>query len=533
MKEQNTIQLDELYQYLKRFHLSDSLYVLGTINATLMAGHRKLNQQAVPQKVIEWINYNFPREQDRLSLMLNSYRLCRFLLLSKANDFKKERLDLNKKELLTALDMVSKLHDKTAESGGLQDRWSGVAFFHRIAQWQFPLQQNRYKLLGRTDLLFRKIPQQISPKISYNLEQKMMDATELTPFEFMATGWALGIKSNGILKYKFGVQVNSLKNIITSKSIEKFINSSSGTYSEYKQWVRGINHWKTPRPFLDVYNIDPLEQMPILSVENSINIEADYVVPSPFHIWKRASSGIFYILNDFEKHKEQKGNPFRDAFGEIYKEYVKTQLSQSNTNIKLVDVDSIQYSGKKPDLLLISGRYAILFEVKLGLVDMSSRQLADENSLRTNIKRQFKKATEQLNVFESAIQNREVSHSDLNSVKYITKVIISFEDLFTANASILPLAESELKTDLSNYQIATLQDIECMGTLLSVGHDIVSPLITKNDDSEYRKWQISVFLSEKFHDQTIPPQNPILDNAMTEFYQELTGNTYKRQGNNF
>src|SRR5689334_5213059 len=94
MPEEKAVSVDELYDYLKRFSLSDSLYALGLINASMQFGRNGLEESGIPPPILTWVRKNFPTEHDKRLVMLQVSRLARFLILSGTNDYKKPYLDV-------------------------------------------------------------------------------------------------------------------------------------------------------------------------------------------------------------------------------------------------------------------------------------------------------------------------------------------------------------------------------------------------------------------------------------------------------
>lgn len=518
------IQLNEIYDYLKRFHLSDSLFMIGTVNAAMRYGTKELDNTSIPPETINWIERFFPEPRNKLELMLHMSRIARFLLLSKANDYKDKILRINTEEMFHARNLVAYLYDDKVE-GKITKGEDGAKVINRATQWQFPLQENKSQLIGRAYLLFIEIPQKI--QLSYDIESSMKDASGISTFEFMATGFALGIISNGELKHNLNVEIDALKNVVTKQNIEKFIHLSSGTPQEYKSMLRGVDKWKEPNLEIDIYGLDPLTQIPIIKVKQSkLFRNLSYVVPQVTYLWQRASVGIFYILSDFErKNAEKEGmterNNFRDAFGDIFKYYVGLQFNQGNPTDILFDFDKIEYRGKKPDFALINGDKAVLFEVKTGLLTVFSRYLSDTESIRQEIKNgQFARALNQIDDFENALNQGNVNLPEFKDVTDVVKVIVAFEDVYTANFRILPIADKAFGIDVTrNVQIATLMDIDYIGGILADSKGVVDHFFKKINDEEFRKWPIEGYLHEQ--DQSVP-NNPLIDKYFNEFYKKLT-----------
>lgn len=137
MYKQNS--LDELYDALKKFHLSDALYVIGAVNASMRFGPVGFDFKNIPAWIVNWLQRNAKDEGARRNLTIGMTRMARFLLLSGANDYKGIFLDLNRKEFKHAYQLVVDLHDPDIE-GEVEKPDFEVYFnryFGRLAQWQF------------------------------------------------------------------------------------------------------------------------------------------------------------------------------------------------------------------------------------------------------------------------------------------------------------------------------------------------------------------------------------------------------------
>ena len=107
--------LEELYDYLKRFALSDSLFIAGVVNATMRYGFHNLETGDTPTGTLRWINDIATDDIKRFDLSLQLTRMSRFLILSKANDHKSLVLDTGTPQMQQAIYLTASLHDKDVE----------------------------------------------------------------------------------------------------------------------------------------------------------------------------------------------------------------------------------------------------------------------------------------------------------------------------------------------------------------------------------------------------------------------------------
>lgn len=519
--------LDELYAYLKRFSLSDSLFVIGVINAAVKYGFKNVQENDIPEPVVEWLHIHCKTQMELVAMSLHLTRLARFLILSGTNDYKNPILDVHSNELHTAINLTSTLWDKDAE-GEIGTMHDVSTAFGRIGQWQFPLQSSRTDIMGRAYLLFIEIPNSISSR--YNLDKKMKQYYGLSVFEYIASGLALWIMTVGVLKHNLTIEVDKLRSSVTTETILKFVELSSGTAEDYRRHIRG-EAWKKASKLYDIYGLDPFIFMPAIKVQRSrFNHDpVSYMVPQPFYLLQRASLGIFYLLADKEKEiaksvGQNARNYFRDVFGEIYRVYVGKNLGLSKQPTILVDLDSEidDFSDTlKPDFALIEDTNCILFEVKTVPFSLTSRTVLDKEIAKEEIQREdgaFKKALDQLNTFEAAVLQRKFSDKRFKNITNIVKVVVIFEDIFIANAFLLPIVKEVYRHQANRLQVMGITDIELLGKALAQGVSVVGDLVKKVEDIKNAEEAIGSAITKG-----VSGENPLLEESYEKLIKQLTG----------
>lgn len=525
MSTESSVTLEELYDYLQQFSLSDSLFVIGSINAAVKYGHRIPNTEDIPQAVINYIALNCKTHIERMTLSMHLTRLARFLLLSQSNDSNDKIPDLNTPELAQCLSLISRFFDKKIE-GPINTADDLSYVFGRMGQWQFFLQTPPQVLIGRGNLLFLELPKEIG--IPYDTDAKMKEYFDIGVFEFVASGICLWVKSSAVLKHQMTISIKGLKNIVDTASIQKFTELSSGTKDDYKEKVRS-GSTSDETAFLDSYGLEPFLFMPAIQVQQSqITESGNYIVPQPLYLLHRSSLGIFYLLANKEQEigtlkGSKKYNPFRENFGSIYREYVKRNLNQVPSSSVFIDLDEdfeqASHNDELPDFAIVEGDICTLFEVKTTPFSVKTRTALDAESARKDAKKEgpFKKSVSQLNTFEEAILGGKVADPRLQSIKKVAKVLISFEDLFLANALFLPLTR-EIYGEIAalNFQILGITDLEILGGVIANGESIGKHLIDKESSGNAHD-----STGQYFSNLDTEKENPILENAYERFWDRL------------
>jgi len=532
-EEHKETSLEELYDYLRRFSLSDSLLVISIVNNAFKYGLRALNDDT-HQNVIAWLEEHWKEPIHKINVMLLLTRMARFLLLSAANDYKSPILDTGTPEMHRALFLVSSLYDKDVH-GEIKCEADLARVLGRIGQWQFPLQVDRGAVVGRGYLLFVDIPSKLS--LSYDFDRKMQEYFGITVFQFITSGLAAWMMSTGVLKYKLTIDIDALKGVVTTETLDKFVELSSGTPEDYRRHLRG-DDWKIIDKVHDIYGLDPMLKMPAIRVERSGKLEAgQYVVPQPLYLLLRASLGVFHLLSDKEHElavadgKTGK-NDFREAFGQVYREYVGKQLALASNPVHFVDLDrEVGTLVRKPDFALVKGDTCALFEVKTALLTVTPRMQFEAALAKAELEvptGNFKKAVDQLNAFEAAILRGEAGDSRFVGVTKIIKVIVGFEDMYLANTFLLPIARDLYGEQVDRLQIGTLSDIEIIGARLAHEGEVVEVIwekVSKYGTQEDRsEWSLGMYVAEKTQKTNV--KNPVLDGAFKEFISLVSGCDY-------
>lgn len=524
MIEEKAVTLDELYQFLQQCSLVDGLFVIGCVNAAFKYNYTKVDAADLPPQFTVWLNQKFTTDQERVALCLKTTRLARFLLLSGAKNDAPRILDSGSKDFDHALQLVLHLYDPEIE-GEIKSEQDVARSFGRIAQWQFPLQLDRKTVIGRAQLLFIEIP--AVSKGDYDFNEKMLEHYGIGVKQFILSGLTLWVLSVGTLKQIVAIEVPGMKDIVTQASIDKFIELSSGTPDDYRAFIRGNEGGKTQ----DVYGLDPLLKMPAIKIEESSRFGGTTViVPQPFYLLERASTGIFHLLSDKEREVgsaqgNSTKNNFRHNFSAVYREYVARQLQLAPTPIIFIDIDleSLDgYKGKRPDFALIYGDLCVLFEVKTLIMPLAARAVFDKKSAEETVRdKRFSETVDQLYNFEKALLSKSISNEKFSGITRVVKLLLGFDDMHLVNPFILPIARQIYGEKIEGLQIGALTDIEIIGACMANGGEFMNTLFEKVSDSRYVDWPLGQFIFS--HNSGVSFVNPLLQKAFQEFMYEATG----------
>jgi hypothetical protein len=514
--------LDELYAYVKKFHLSESLYTIGAINAAMKFGFNNFQYTNIPDYIKYWMEKFVDKSVSSIELSLSSTRLARFLLLSESNDFRHNNLILGSESFLKAFNMTGNLHDPDIEKIAVNPSgWDTI--FGRMSSWEFPLQTGKETIIGRGYLLFIKIAQSL--QLSYDFDKKMKEYFNIGSFEFMASGFVLWLTTNGILDYEMKVAIPELKDIVTRENLMTFVKHSSGTHQDYKRLIRGEN-WKDSDKTKDIYALDPFVKIPAICVVQSTTLRNNsYIVPQAKYLLDRANTGIFYLLADIEqeittkKHK----NSFRTAFGTVYREYVAIQLRQAKDSLIFIDLD-VDFTNQPerglPDFAIIQRDVCILFELKTSILKIDARIYFDQDKLKEEVKNSSvrKAIVDQLDSFRTRILNNEIVDHRFSGVKKVINILVGYEDIYVINSALLPLLKDNYGNAAQDLQLACISDIDSIGNALNQSFPFVDLILEKVNDTEKQTWMIAIFL-----EKLCGRNNEVLFKSFIEFTNKMKG----------
>lgn len=520
-KAYKTYSLDELYAFLKRFNLAMSLHQIGCFNEILKFGHRTLkdgNDQPQVRAYLEKLS-----DIDRLSFRLISTRLARFLMLSGANDYRDPVLNIQDGSLQDALNRTGQMSEKMVRLS-FENDYDPLVLLGRESQWQFPLQVFEKYTIGRGYLLFDKLLYTVENE--YDINKKMHDYFGIGSYEFLVNGFIFWIKSDGLINGDIMTDTGEIQDIISPTNQQRFIELSSGSYRQYRECFRGQN-WKRNNKIAEIYGLDPLTWMPIIIPDNGRLLPSKtYIIPQPHNLIERTFSGIFYLLADKEKHlaneaNQKRKNSFRTMFGKLYREYAKIHLSLSRTNINCIDLDK-DFTQKKgmpiPDFALISETTCLLIEIKTSLLSLDSRTYFDMDQLEEEVKNgSLKKAITQLHRFKEKILYKKLDDDRFKGIDDVYIVIIGYEEVHVLNSILLSLMKKHYGESITNgLQLGSISDLECMGTILQEGGDLVKLMKEKYHDPERSYFSISVAF-----DNLKKVENKVLKKSYAEYINGL------------
>lgn len=348
-----------------------------------------------------------------------------------------------------AIQMFHNLRDPISSSTGSDGK--AFEFMVRTSQAQFAIQGALNQLLPRTVLIYRDIwplvekAKGVSPLDDL---KKITGGLDLGQALLFAMAW-WGSVDQGYFRPYTATQFDEAKRkeILNADAQQKALAWLSASYSEIREAARKHSQKHVPPDErYDRYRFNPLLERPIIRPE----IQPDpangpvYMLPCPRLLYYRVTSGLYH---DLLNHHMGEGvqNPFKEAFGHVFQEYVGVLLREA------LGTDSVlpewQYGSAKqardtPDWIVLDGDRAVVIEVKQSGHFLPSKMWGHLDDLRAELKRTAGRAAGQLHAFQQALDGSAPGLERLQDVASIERVLVTYDFLSWGNWIIRQEAQS-------------------------------------------------------------------------------------------
>ena len=502
---ENYSTVNDLYNYVRKFCLHDSLAYIGSIGYKIFHEDQS-SRESLYSLINEW-QLTFIAK----SLILNS------------NDHRKETFD--KDALIKTLNICNNIFDDKLKIAAKDDKIPNNiemhSFFIRTAFQQFPFQVGTRNKIPRALFLFEDIPNEIKNPI-IDLKKEIKEIYDLNIIEILTIGISIFTRcGNGYFNpdHIINVQSNYLKKFLTSDKVNKLISKFSIDYDSLREEFK-----KYSGPLgLEQYEFNPLKVYPIVKTQI-----AGLVIPVPIFLIYRITDGLFYDLS--EKFKKEKSNPFHIFFGkEIFERYVGILLKQKYNSSELFSEWS--YGTKKNkhntvDWIVIRGNNAILIECKTSGISQEAKSFTELEILQQDLGLRIVKSIKQISQLVKDIRNRVIGLEKLFNIKRFYFIVITFDRVFLSGTPFFKdLISQELEKEnikIKNYQILSIDELE---NLIPVLHkyELEFLLDKKFENPYWSTYDFEIFLKEFFKEKkiNINTVNPLLKERYESFMKTV------------
>lgn len=348
-----------------------------------------------------------------------------------------------------AIRMFHNLRDPISSSTGSDSK--AFEFMVRTSHAQFAIQGALNQLIPRTVLIYRDIwprvekARRVSPLDDL---EKITGGLDLGQALLFAMAW-WGSVDQGYFRPYTASQLDEAKRkeILNDEAQQKALAWLSASYSEIREAAKKHSEEHVPPDErYDRYRFNPLLDRPIVRPD----IQPDpknglvYMLPCPRLLYYRVTSGLYH---DLLNHHMAQGvrNPFKEAFGHVFQEYVGVLLREA------LGTDSVlpewQYGTAKqardtPDWIVLEGNRAVVIEVKQSGHFLPSKMWGHLDDLRDELKKTAGRAAEQLRVFQEALGGSAPGLERLRDVVSVERVLVTYDFLSWSNWIIREEAQS-------------------------------------------------------------------------------------------
>lgn len=358
----------------------------------------------------------------------------------------------------------------------------------------FPSQENQFSELARCYLLFGRIWQGCIPNMDIGRDIEDITGVQY-PALILHTYAILGKRES----YFWPYEAKKLNSFAEKTGVDFTLE----TQNKYLEWAScNIDQARRYRGSLLTFKKYPIFHSNFKPLENK---EEVFIKISGQQLHKKSTIGIYYELS--EKYAGDRGkNPFREAFGHVFQEYVGQVLKEyfHSWNVN----EEITYRKNKSkhqsvDWLVWKGKKAILIEAKQNALGYNAKYSGELNSIRSDISRNIGKAFSQLETTIREIMEQNLKEFQfLSNVTKFESVVVLFDSLYNARAIVDSSLVSSEYDNFHSHHIIGISDFEYFCDCQKEKESMFSILKKKRKKKKYclmdfREYLLHIFPNPK------------------------------------
>ena len=497
--------LDDIYKHLNRYKLYTALYRLGEFTSCfdldfdlpLRVPNNRSDHLA---PFVAEANKYHPDKVARVALAWTLYRFGRLLLLSGAGDSKWSELGFLPKDIRTPYQLLSTMYDPFAEKPLEEGNPSQAV--HRLIQTQAWLQEPVGTQIARVQhqqTLFRAShlwePTETLFKQVYGLSTIDWLFLLLVIYTYATGGFSLDLK----------LGVPQLDELLQPATLQELRKRNSLSKPEYCQRIRGKDDPYGSSPEQELYSFEPLWLKPFYRPDPRHLPENVLVIPNKQCLLHKIGSGLLYDALELQEDDggKQASHTLRTEYGNsVMKQYLLEYFRHFTCgDAEVFDLDTEPDQDGRPDVMLVMGDTALLFETKLTLTNLISRYLGNRDTLLSHLRldQPMGKGISQLQDYARRVLKGELPGV---SAKHVVCFLVSHDLPAMANSWLLEVVLHEVGEKLTApLQFASLADIEHIAVYMGAGCPVAQDLVLKCQPSEGRGqlyWPVLSFLNHTY-----------------------------------
>ena len=378
---------------------------------------------------------------------------------------------------------------------GGSDPWI-FEYLIRMGCLQFAGTQDLHNATARTWMLYHELWPKVPKAAGFHPAKALHDLTGLSLRQLVALGYAYSVLARP--GYFVPYPEDALKKLPTTLGVrpeeqQRFLDWMTGTYDE----IRKLGAREVPHAAYDKYRLSPFLVKPVVRPDRppEAGAEAVLLVPSPRYLARRVTDGVYHTLATASA-AHGVVNPFREAFGHVFQEYVGELLRAGSGKAKVLrerEYGRKHEQRRTPDWLVLDGERLVVIEVKQSALTLDSKTLGAIDDVVRDLRKTLAAGTRQLLKFRDDLQAKAAGLEDLHGVTDVELLVVTHDQVPFANWLLRDLIAGDGIKDATDVHLCSIDDFEnlqryCWGTSLH-GH-----LRSKRSDfrqshaKDFREW---------------------------------------------
>lgn len=446
---------NKLIELLGRFNLKDALISIAAVSRKIYLESDNIMDRPF-----------FIREETT-NVFINTTNLAKltsYLFLSKANDYKREKIGDNIDANITALCGLISYHLKDPKHEIIFSNPANTIYILVAEQikWQIPI----YHYYARTHIIYNEIltSERFKERIKFeniqipsDIDSIFLKMVGLSIDDYLKIGlmFILFFQNNNP-----SFNISDLNNVIMNNKnisindISKFIDFMSTDYETFRK--QGEHN---------IY-LNPLNVSPIIKFQDSRNFS--YVIPDINIFLEKIYNGLFYDFERFYQNKSiEELRKFRQFFGFLFEEYIgeliKYKFGEENVKGEIIYTKKSEF--KFFDWVVELEDKFLLIEVKslcLPQQDLYNKKI--EEIVKDKLEKKLKKVYNKINDIEKCDELKNFRKKPIYPILLVKDVPLANSTIMKSIIKKINVEDNNFKEFLQDYKfiVTDLNDFESL-----------------------------------------------------------------------
>ena len=461
---------------------------------------------------------------DNIPVTMHAIACLAFLAVESSNDFRSSKRGIDQAYMARLFDLFWHLPDPI-RAGSLD---SVNEFLVRMGDHQFIYQSELRHQLPRMVLILRDIWPTVPKASGVSPLAAFKSATGLEWQDAVLLGvlctaqsQPTGVIDPAKLLASDADTNETVRRVFTKENWDLFCRWVSADYETIRSTGRNA---APPSPEYIQYRFNPLRLFPLIRPALVMGPHPRDAVLLP--VWRllfeRTTIGVYHTLSDL--HNAGGGsNPFRNAFGHVFQEYVGRIMKESLAGVTVIPEWQYDSATAKnvdsPDWIVVHPDGAVVVEVKQSSMFREARQWGDVASMRDDLKKTLVKAMQQLARFQEAINHSMKGTERLHGLP-LQLAVVSFDRIHFGNTVIRDALAEVVAAQggtVPRIHVISVEEFEYL--LGACTEDSLFALLKRKQEAEsedrldFREWLTTTMKGKVIH------SNSFLSAQYNQFYE--------------